>query len=217
MTDRAELSILAPYDEIGFRQMLAIYGEAIEPSEQKPADEIAQLVADPRNVIAVSRDVRGVSGFAMSFFPSEQSFWLLEYMAVRQDTRSRGIGRRLFLAAKQAAAMRRPGAPGVLEVDRPDAAATPGNDPARRLRLYRDLGCRRIEGLDYILPLESAGQPPPMLLLVHGLEGQGAIAKAVLGQWLTTIYAQVYRRSPNDQRIATMMAPLKEECALSAL
>jgi len=214
--NRDEVSILAPDDALAFQRLLTIYREAIEPSEQKPADEVAQISADKRYVMIVSTDVQGVSGFAMVFCPPARSFWLLEYMAVRPHRRSQGLGRRLFLAAKGAAAMRCPGAPGLLEVDHPNAAVAPVNDPLRRLRLYRSLGCRRIEGLDYILPLRSAGPPPAMCLLVDGLEGQSFIAKAAVREWLTVIYTQVYRQPSNDKRIATMLQPLKEACALSA-
>jgi GNAT superfamily N-acetyltransferase len=215
VTNGDELSILAPDDALAFHQLLAIYREAIEPSEQRPADEVAQLAADTRYVTIVSRDMLGLSGFAMLFCPPAQSFWLLEYMAVRPDRRSQGLGQRLFVAAKAAAAKRCPGAPGVLEVDQPNAAVAPGNDAVRRLQLYRSLGCRRIEGLDYILPLRSTAPPPAMYLLVDGLEGQSSIAKAAVREWLTVIYTQVYRQPSNDTRIATMLEPLKEACALS--
>lgn len=217
MTNTGEISILAPGDTLGFRQMLAVYQEAIEPSEQKPADDIAQLVVDPRYVVIVSRSIGEVVGFAMLCFPTDQSFWLLEYMAVRQDQRSQGIGQRLVFAANEVATRRCPSAPCILEVDQPETAETPGNDPIRRLRLYRRLGFRRIAGLNYVLPLEAAGPPPPMFLLVHGMEGRSAIAKAVLREWLAAIYAQVYRASPNDARIAAMLSPLNDECFLSVI
>jgi hypothetical protein len=41
MSDSCKLSALVPGDTLSLRQMLAIYHDAIEPSEQKPADEVA--------------------------------------------------------------------------------------------------------------------------------------------------------------------------------
>ena len=210
-----DIAVLAQDDRAGFEQMSRIYQRSIELSEQKSAAEIAATVADPQYSVLVLRVNREVRGFAIFCFLASD-IWLLEYLAVDDALRSRGNGTALFLAAKHAADARNPSAQCVLEVDRPAPVAAPGDDRARRLSFYRALGCRRIEGLDYILPLTANGKPPPMMLLVHGLDGP-TLPKAKLAHWLGAIYANVYAQLPGDRRIADMLSSLPEQVPLISL
>ncbi len=207
---------LAPDDRAGFDAMLRIYQMAIEPSEQKPASEIAAIVGNPRYSVLVLRLNGEVRGFAISYFP-EGDFWLLEYMAVDANLRSHGLGRTLFFAAKAAADARAPNAPCVLEVDLPKPDATPSDDAARRFRFYRALACLRIDGLDYLLPLAANGLPPPMTLLVHGLEISRALPKGELARWLQAIYRDVYAQPADDLRIVMMLSPIPDPVPLAEL
>lgn len=211
-----DIAKLAPDDPVGFASMLAIYQQAIEPSEQKPAAEIAAIVANPRYCVLVLRVNGEVRGFAISYFPDDD-FWLLEYVAVDATVRSHGFGRALFFAARNAAEERAANAPCVLEVDAPKPDMAPTNNVARRFRFYAALGCRRIEGLDYILPLTANGPPPPMTLLVHGLDGSDTLPKAQLARWLRTIYPEVYAQPADDSRIVTMLSPLPSQVPLALL
>jgi hypothetical protein len=77
-----KVETLRPTDRVGFNQMLGIYRASIESSEQKPPETIAALLQDKRYSILAASNEAGVIGFAMSFFPEGQDFWLLEYMAV---------------------------------------------------------------------------------------------------------------------------------------
>ncbi len=216
MTDLAfQLAHLAPGDRSGFDAMLRIYQRSIEPSEQKSASEIAAIAGNPSYSILVLSVNGEVRGFSISFFPSGD-FWLLEYLAVDESLRSHGFGRTLFLAAKNAAYERNPNAPCILEVDDPSAGPTPDNNAARRFRFYRGLGCRRIEGLDYILPLAANGTPPRMTLLVHGIDDRDTLPKGQLARWLETIYRDVYARHSNDPRLVTMMSPLPDNVCLES-
>lgn len=201
-----ELAIeqLAPDDAQGLAQMLSIYRDAIEPSEQKTADTVANVLTDKRYIVLVARGEGGVRGFAILFVPPGDDFWLLEYIAT--SVRSQGLGGRLFQAAIGAAFDRNSHAVGVFEVDQSGGAVSEHNDQISRLRFYARLGCRRIEGLNYILPLETAGVPPPMMLLVHGLDGQTEVGRERVRGWLSTIYRDVYGCPADDPRIDAMLS-----------
>src|SRR5205823_1477141 len=100
-----------------YRQLLSIYEEAIEPSEQKPAGAIAAMLRDKRYSVIVSRTGADVTGLAMAFFPENGKFWLLEYVAVATKLRSTGIGGLLFRKALSVAKSRIGNDPCILEVD----------------------------------------------------------------------------------------------------
>ena len=54
-----QVRVLSDASADDFRQMLAIYQEAIERSEQKPASAIARLVRDPNYIVLVD-DLRDI-------------------------------------------------------------------------------------------------------------------------------------------------------------
>ncbi|MEH6410018.1 MAG: GNAT family N-acetyltransferase [Hyphomonas sp.] len=202
MSDTNTVIQINPSDASLVNQFLRIYQSSIEPSEQKTAAQMRALVSDPHYRVHISLDGETVTGFAMSVIPGRKHFVLLEYMAVDEQLRSRGIGAALFEAASDIAAQYN--VPLVLEVDQPGSPISPGNDPARRLRFYAEQGCRKIVGLDYILPLSAYGSPPPMWLLARGREQ--ALSRSELRDWLTTLYVEVYGQSGTDPRIEAMLS-----------
>ncbi len=204
---------LQPGDDEGFAEMVAIYPEAIEPSEQKAPTELAKLLRDPRYVFLVARTGGNITAFAIMFFPRSGGFWLLEYMAVDKTLRSRGQGEEIFRGARAVAQSRSPGLACVLEVDQPGADA----NTLRRLRFYKRVRCRVISGLNYILPLDVAGVPPPMMLLIHGLDDASSIDRETVRDWVTALYTDVYQRAPSDPRIAAMVSRLPDQLSLEML
>ena len=202
MSKRNKVILLNPSDAKLVDQFLRIYQSSIEPSEQKSAAQMKTLISNPHYRVHVSVEGENVTGFAMSFIPDRENFVLLEYMAVDEQLRSRGIGADLFEAASDIAAQYN--VPLILEVDQPGSPISPGNAPARRLRFYAEHGCKRIVGLDYILPLSLHGAPPPMWLLAHGREQ--ALSRSEIRDWLTTLYVEVYGQSETDPRIEAMQS-----------
>lgn len=193
-----------------FEQLIAIYQDAIDPSEQKTAAELAAMLADRRYMALVSITDAIVSGFSISYFPDNAEFWLLEYMAVASPIRSSGLGAAIFNETYRAGAMRSCGAIMLLEVDQPGGSTNASNDTAARFRFYRRMGCRQIAGLNYVLPLKSNGAPPPMMLLTYSLPSVNTVSKSKIKNWLTILYGDVYHCSRTDVRIAAMTAHLPE-------
>ncbi len=208
--DEPEFCLLAPDDMARFEEMVSIYQEAIIPSEQKSPAELAKMLRNPSYRVVLASLAGRIGGLAISFFSARSRFWLLEYMAVDRKLRSRGLGRDLFLAAKRDAASIAGASPCVLEVDQPAVPAVADSDQSRRLRFYARAGCRRIEGLNYIMPLDVAGTPPPMWLLVLGLDDREAVSTSVVAGWLTTIYVEVYGQQPDDPRLTQMLSHAKD-------
>lgn len=204
--DEPEFSILKREAGALFAELVSIYREAIVAPEQKPVSELAGMLADPRYSFLIASIEGRTVGFVISYLRPGANFWLLEYVAVDPRLRSHGLGRRLFDAAESAAAEVVGNAPCLLEVDQPSPKGTPDDDAVRRLRFYRRAGCRRVQGLNYILPLDVAGPPSAMWLLVRGLERQERVAKADVANWLTEIYVEVYGQDADDPRISKMLS-----------
>jgi GNAT superfamily N-acetyltransferase len=187
-----------------------MYCNAILVRERKSKTELCAMVGRPDYRFLLAQEGTSVVGFSISFVPADESFCLLEYMAIDERCRNRGLGGQLFNETTRA--IRKDFI--LLEIDS-DREPSPDNETRkRRLRFYRRLGCRRIEGCSYILPLPGEGPPPEMDLLVHTANSATTIPQAKLRKWLDVIYADVYRCPKDDPRIAEMLEELRDPVEL---
>jgi GNAT superfamily N-acetyltransferase len=203
-----------------FRQLYAIYAASIAAREQKPEGWLAAMIGAPQYRVWVAKAGGLVRGFSILFVPAAGGFALLEYMAVAADRRNHGLGAELFRRTVERAVT--PGErplPVLLEVDSDREDASDRALRTRRERFYRRLGCLRIAGLRYLMPLAGEGPPPEMDLLIYAAEPRGPLARSGVPRsevklWLETIYRDVYHCSPDDPRPAQMVGPLPDPVLL---
>lgn len=205
MTTTHTFVVLNESHQSELSRLIEIYQEAIDPSEQKTPAEITAMVADPRYALMVSITRGEVSGFSICLFPPGADFFLLEYMAIAAASRGKRVGEALFAESYRYGSARAADTM-VLEVDMPGSSSNPDNDTEGRYRFYRRMECRRIDGLTYILPLETASTPPPMMLLVYRVPAVVSLDCGRLRTWLETIYETAYGKPRNDARITKMLA-----------
>jgi ribosomal protein S18 acetylase RimI-like enzyme len=201
MNDPATIFIALDKDgDPRFDALLSLYRASIPERERKSADAVRQMASSPLHRVVVACCGEAVIGFFLLYLGE---IALLEYLAIDERLRGRGFGSGLFRAAADAAGAR----PLLVEVES-DREPTPDRElRARRIGFYRRLGCRRIGGFDFILPLPGVGRPPLLDLLVHGVEANVLEAPGV-ASWLGEIYIGVYGCAPDDARLRGMIAAL---------
>jgi len=198
-----------------FDAFYRIYVESMPLRERKPKSQISAITARPDYKILLLKRNAVVVGFSMLFTPANESFCLLEYMAVDAAYRNLGLGRELFLRAFQDVASDGGTVPGLLEVDSDREQSTDQEIRRRRQRFYRRLGCLRIDGLSYVLPLRGEGPPPQMDLMLYRPDPLPVIRRHQLEHWLRVIYSKVYDCSPDDPRIDHMMEAIDDPVKLA--
>jgi ribosomal protein S18 acetylase RimI-like enzyme len=204
------ISQLEPDDSEGLDLVYALYHAAILRSEQRPEAEFRALIQRPDYRFVVAKLDEAIIGFAVSWVPEQADFWLFEYTAVSPEARGNKIGSHLLLASRQLIGIERTA---LIEVD----ANTGSQEQAKRLEFYKRLGCRRLAGLAYLLPLDAFGQPPPMLLLAMLHPDVPSVPVMVLEEWLRRIYSEAYGKGLDDPRLARMIDPLPDEVPLEVL
>jgi GNAT superfamily N-acetyltransferase len=205
------IELLTSADGSLFRQLFAIYASSITPREQKPEEWLRAMVAAPEYRVSIAQSAGRVLGFSILFVPPGEGFTLLEYMAVTPEKRGHGFGGELFRrTALHSLAPDGARLPVVLEIDSDREASTDQALRTRRAQFYRRLGCVKIAGLEYSMPLHGAGAPPEMDLMIHPSEPPAPLPRPTLRRWLQIIYRDVYRCSPDDPRIGAMVAPLPD-------
>ena len=215
MGEPVKLEQLASSEGETFRQLYAIYAASIAAREQKSEGWIAAMIDAPDYRVWVAKAGGLVRGFSILFVPAGGGFALLEYMAVAPAERNHGLGAELFRRTVEHAVTPdgRP-LPVLLEVDSDREEASDRALRTRRERFYRRLGCLRIAGLRYLMPLAGHGSPPEMDLFVYRAEPLGRPARSEVRHWLETIYRDVYHCAPDDPRLAQMMAGLPDPVLL---
>ena len=209
------IELLTSADGSLFRQLFAIYAASITPREQKPEEWLRAMVVSPEYRVSIAQTSGRVLGFSILFVPPGGGFTLLEYMAVTPEKRGNGFGGELFRRTVEHSKAPDGGRlPAVLEIDSDREASADQAMRTRRANFYRRLGCVKIAGLEYQMPLQGTGAPPEMDLMIHRTEPVAPLARGELQRWLQIIYRDVYHCSPDDPRIAAMVGPLRDPVAV---
>jgi GNAT superfamily N-acetyltransferase len=225
MAEPIKLEQLESSEGETFRQLYAIYAASIAAREQKREAWIAAMIEAPEYHVWVAKAGGLVRGFSILFVSAAGGFALLEYMAVAPDQRNHGLGAELFRrTVEHAVTPEGRKLPVLLEVDSDREDASDRAIRTRREGFYRRLGCLRIAGLRYLMPLAGEGSPPEMDLLIYISEPLGRLARSEVPRsevtrsqvkrWLETIYTDVYHCSPDDPRLAQMVAGLPDPVLL---
>jgi GNAT superfamily N-acetyltransferase len=211
MDHPVELLRLETCDGETLRQLYAIYAASIAVREQKPESWITTMMGAPDYRVWIAKEGRLVLGLSILFLPVTLGFALLEYMAVAPDQRNRGLGGELFRrTVEHAVTPEGRTVPVLLEVDSDREASSDRAMRTRRERFYRRLGCARIAGLRYLMPLPGEGPAPEMDLMVYSTKPLVGLRRSELQRWLESIYRDVYRCSPEDPRIGQMVHHLPD-------
>jgi GNAT superfamily N-acetyltransferase len=193
-------------------EVCRIYEASIPASERKPIESLRARATRPDyRLIAALRDDT-VLGFAALFAPPDEPFALLEYLAVDEPSRGSGIGAALFRAA--AASLTHPHTMLLVEVEAETGDDAEMEHRRRRQTFYRRLGCRRVTGLTYELPLRTKALPPPMELFLNGALADRAIRRSDLARSIRVIYQRVYDQAANDPRLDRMIDSLPDPVQL---
>jgi GNAT superfamily N-acetyltransferase len=198
-----------------FDEFFTIYKESLPQREQKSKAQISHMITRPDYKTLLLQKNNQTIGFSILFFPGK-SFCLLEYMAIDKDYRGRGLGTELFHRTFDNISFDQKNIYCLIEVD---SDRSPGDlkEIKSRIQFYRRLGCLRIDGLSYILPLPSDGPPLQMdfmLYLPAGIK-KPTISKHQLKHWLQLIYDKVYNCLPDDPRINQMLCSLPDPLKLA--
>ena len=207
-----EVRRLHSLDDPAFAQLLEIYFEANDPSEQKSLDRLAEMIRETDYHFLAGMKSGLVAGFQILRVLDGADAALLEYNAVARDRRNQGIGGELFrrIANLDLFASRF-----LLAEVGSDKKATPDQaERTRRKQFYRRLGWREIERLDYIMPPVSSTLPPEMDVLVYARDLPTFIERDRLRHWLERCYVDVYELSATDVRIDAMISGLAEQVPL---
>jgi ribosomal protein S18 acetylase RimI-like enzyme len=212
-SDDLRVERLTEFTGRGFEALYNIYSHTIAASEQKARPAVEAMTESRNYRLFIASVGEMVVGFSIFYLPDNKDFALLEYMAVDERSQGHGIGSKMFLETVDTMERIDGPCPVLLEVDSDREITLDHADRLRRIKFYRNLGCRRIRGLAYVMPSVGRGAPPQMDIYVFR-ERDPKVPRADLKRWLTTIYEDIYKRPQDDPRIEEMLSPLGDSIPL---
>jgi GNAT superfamily N-acetyltransferase len=158
----------------------------------------------------------------------KESVLLVAYLAVRPDLRGFGIGTALMEHVAPIWYARPAVRLAVAEVHDPRGwSQVPGDDPARRLRLYERLGARLL-AVPFVQPTVGAGRArvPGFLLVAFyvdpkievAVDGGAAVRSDIVGAFVRQYFETAESiRAPYDSQLAELLGRIAEHPAIPLL
>lgn len=187
-----------------FDGFYAIYSISFPKSEQKSRDALLKMQHSSSYTIYLALNDEKIVGFCIMYHPSQDDFFLLEYMAIDETQRGIELGSTLLKWSIEHLFNTQGIRALLIEIDSPEKSSTEQEIREKREQFYRRLGALKIDPFDYILALQSNEEAPPMELLVYHPHMK-TVAKTTLKIWLEKLYVNVYGCKHDDQRIAQML------------
>lgn len=191
---------------------IAIYEEALPPSERKPTATILAQAETPDFRVLLRRGGGGVEGFAILYVPAGEDFAMLEYLAVDHRLRGQGTGAAIMAAILEAVGERLL----IVEIET-DREETPDRDTRVRRRLfYERAGAHRVAGLHYRMPRVGADEPPAMDLMLHPRGRAETVTPGRAAHWIRKIYRDVYDVGIGEDALHAMLRNMPETAVIEA-
>lgn len=185
--------ILPPH--IGFQQAMAIYEQSLPSNERQPNSVIEDRLNQGLCTLYGVMEGNAVIGMMVIWIFEDTPFTFLDYLAVHQDYRGKGIGE--FCMQKIREEFAKMNKSMLIEVEDPDF----GEDRVtkiRRIRFYEKCGSKWLVNTPYIIPPLDGTDPTPMLVLIIANEDVTQLDGASVRDILRRIYRSVYEKSEDD-------------------
>lgn len=194
-----------------FAAAMAIYLEAFPAAERHPVETIRQRVAAGRSELHIARSADQVAFMALLWPLAGTDFILLDYLATAPRFRGSGIATRFMEHMRARVTLQEKNL--VMEVEDP-ASGDNREERRRRFELYRHLGARALEGVQYLLPPLQGGKPTDMILMLFPGPPQNVIGGDLVRQLITRIYAELYGRGADDALLKRSLAQIQTQIEL---
>lgn len=189
-----QLKKILPSDN-GFEQAMAIYEQSLPSNERQSRSVIEDRLNQGLCTLFGVMEDSAVIGMMVIWIFEDTPFAFLDYLAVHQDYRGKGIGE--FCMQKIMEEFAKMNKSMLIEVEDPDF----GEDRVtkiRRIRFYEKCGAKWLANTPYIIPPLDGTDPTPMLILIIANKEATQLDGASVRDILRRIYRSVYQRSDDD-------------------
>ena len=194
-----------------FDQAIAIYEQSLPSNERQPRSVIEDRLNQGLCTLYGVMEDDAVVGMMVIWIFEDTPFTFLDYLAVHQDYRGKGIGEFCMQKIKEEFAKMHKSM--LIEVEDPDF----GEDRVtkiRRIRFYEKCGAKWLANTPYIIPPLDGTDPTPMLILIIANEETAQLDGASVREIIRRIYRSVYEKSEDDLLLNTFISEVGDTILL---
>jgi GNAT superfamily N-acetyltransferase len=173
---------------------LDIYMRSFPSNERHPIDVIKERISKNKSILYVGIENNKVNSFALIWDLLGSNFALLDYFAVDESERNRGIGQMFynFLVSE----VTRLGRFFILEVEKP--LNKYDSEKIKRINFYLKNETKIIKNTPYILPALDSTSETEMLLMIANGEKCTFLNQKNIKNLIKQIYKELYQRDESD-------------------
>ena len=189
------------HDNELLRQSMDIYLNYFPPQEIRPLEKtISMIQKDDNYRIIVAIQNEKVIGFSLLYLFTSLKFGILDYMAIINKFQGKGIGGEFFKFTFKIFSSRIPDGIGLLlEIQKDKMQDKNENEiRKRRIKFYKNLGCKFINGINYLLPSQIGGSPEEMYLMIKPIKNINSLSRNDVSKFVNTIYSKIYFCKSDD-------------------
>lgn len=178
-----------------FEQAIKIYEQSLPSNERQPRSVIEDRLNQGLCTLYGVMEDASVIGMMVIWIFEDTPFTFLDYLAIHQDYRGKGIGE--FCMQKIKEEFSKLNKTMLIEVEDPNF----GEDrvtKVRRIRFYEKCGSKWLANTPYIIQSLDGTEPTPMLLLIIADEQVTQLDGASVREIIRRIYQLVYEKSDDD-------------------
>ena len=182
------------YDNNLLKQSLDIYLTYFLPQENRPLEKIISMIQKDDNYhLLVALQDETVIGISLLYIFPSLKFGLLDYMAVIREFQGKGIGSKLFNFTFELFSSRISDGIGLLmEIQKDNILNIKENEIRKdRIKFYKNLGCKFLHGINYLLPSQIGGQPEEMYLMIKPIKNIKSLSKFDIFKIVNAIYSKI--------------------------
>lgn len=178
-----------------FKQVERIYLDSFPISQLRPTRMITRMLAvDPNYHLFMARQSDTIVGFALVYSFNDLNIQFLDFMAIDQAYRNRGIGGKLFTHMVNISKQIVLNSIGLIfEVERERTMENNKNGRRDgRVLFYRRHGAKAFDNVHYMLPDLHGGKPQDMYLMIIPNWELVYLEKGFVFQIINSIYLTIY-------------------------
>jgi len=200
---------LSTSDSQFFEQVKTIYLNSFPASErQEPSVFTDRFLSGESIFFVILSKENQVLAMCSLFDLHTHDFVLLDYLAVEESNRDKGLGAILFQAIKEWAFKNFKKI--IIEVENP-LYGEDRLDKERRISFYERQGAQLLTGVRYLLPPLDGKTIEEMNLMIVAKIKDEKFSNKIVFELIEQIYQRVYRRSKNDALLTEIKKGLTSE------
>ncbi len=202
---------IADTSSIEFEEAIKIYVESFPENERRPIAAIKEMIKMGRSCLMVGKRENDIVMMSLLYPLKGTSFLLVDYLATAKEYRSTGMGRAFLRHILNGTEDIQPSYI-IIEIENP--YLDDDETKRKRLRFYRSLGMKELQGVRYVLPPFQGTEPVELILMFFSKEDADHLAGEMVRDLVIRLFGELYNRFDDDEFLTLTLRSILDSVPL---